>query len=133
MEDKNLSSPVLYRIDGQLSNLLDPKAATEHQHEQGPVSQIRDDGEESPDLVVLQVPRQRLGQTERDPGDRVEHGSAFLVHEILEEEADRLQVARDCLRRPSLSEEMIDIGSDLLAGHLGKRHCKPSDELIEDV
>jgi hypothetical protein len=53
MEDKNLSSPVLYRIYGQLSNLLDPKAATEHQHEHGPVSQIRDDTKEIRDLIVL--------------------------------------------------------------------------------
>jgi hypothetical protein len=28
---------------------------------------------------------------------------------------------------------MIDIGSDVLTGHHGQRHGKPSDELIEDV
>ena len=73
MGDKNLSPPVLYRIHGQLSNLLDPKAAAEHHHEHGPVSQIRDDGKEARDLIVLQVPGQRLGQTKRDPGHRIDN------------------------------------------------------------
>jgi hypothetical protein len=105
----------------------------EHQHEHGPVSQIRDASKEPPNLVVLQVPRQRLGQTKRDPGDGIGHRSVLLIHEIIVEEADRLQAARDRLRRSSLSEKMIDIGANLLAGDLGEGYCKPSHELIVDV
>ena len=133
MEDKDLSSPVLYCIYSQLSHLLNPKATAEHQHEHSPVSWISDDGKEPRDLVVLQVPGQRLGQTERDPGDGIDHISLLLIDEIVEEEAYRLKVARDRLRPPPLSEEMIDIHSDLLTGHLRERHGKPSDELIKDV
>ncbi len=133
MEDKNLSSPVLYRIYGQLSNLLDPKATAEHQHEHGPISQIRDAIKELSDLVILQVPGQRLWQTQRDPGDWVEHRSALLIDEVVEEQTDRLQVARDRLRGSSLSEKMIYVSSYLLAGHLRKGYGKPSHELIEDV
>jgi len=68
------------------------------------------------------VPRQGFWQTERDPGDGITHQSALLIHKIFEEEAYRLQVARDRLRRSSLSEEMIDINSDLLVGQFRHLH-----------
>ena len=94
---------------------------------------IRDDGKEPHDLVVLQVPGKRFGQTERDPGDGIDHRYPLLIHEIVEEETYRLQVARDCLRGSSLPEEMIHVDSYILAGHLGKGYRKPSHEVIDDV
>ncbi len=118
MEDKNLSSPELYRIQGQLSHLLDSKATAKHQHEHGPISQIRDAIKECSDLIVLQVSGQWLGEAQRDPGDRVDYGPALLIDEIIEEETNRLQMTGDRLRRASLSEKMIDISSDLLSGNL---------------
>src|SRR4030042_5189902 len=133
MEDKNLSPPVLYRIYGQLRNLLDPEATAEHQHEHGPVSEIRDDTQEPPDLLILQVPGQRLGQTQRDPGDGISHWYPLLLNEIVEQETDRLQVAQDRLRPSSLPQQVIYVEPDLLAGHLRKGDGQPSHELIEDI
>ena len=57
----------------------------------------------------------------------------LLIAEIVKEETYRLQVACNRLRGSSLPQEMIDIGSDLLTGHLDQRYGKPSDEVIEDV
>ena len=133
MGDKDLSPAVLHRIHGQLSHLLDPEAAAEHQHEHGSVSGVSDTGKKAPDLVVFQVPGQRLGQTQRDPGYGIAYCSALFVRKVVKEETDRLQMARDGLRGSSFSQQMIDIESDLLAGHLRERDVEPSCKLIEDV
>ena len=131
---KTLSPRELYRIYGQPGDLLHPKAAAEHEHEHGPVSQVSDDGKEPLHLVVLQVPGQRLGQTDRDLRDGVYDRHSFLVDEVVEEEAYCLQVAGDRLRRPSLSQEddprsaRSPCGSPLRSGMR-----EPLAEVIQDV
>jgi len=90
-----------------------------------------DDSQEPLDLVVLQVPGQRLGKADGDPNDGIDHRHSLLMDEIVKEEADRLQVARDRLRGSSLLEQMIHIPAHLLAGYLRKGYGNPSQEMIK--
>ena len=76
---------------------------------------------------------QRFGHTDGNFGDRIFHRYSFFADVIVEEDPDRLQVARDGLGREMPALEVIHIGTYLISRYGGKRDREPSSEVHHDV